>query len=263
MKARIRMSDALSGLSLSDPQPVSAVSRNGICCYMEILKELNCQAERLCRAHLLAGQIHCKNRRYHFVQEGDVLGSQVGGREDLEDATVQEPSTSIPDVKPDPEIIKVDVLASERAPGTAITFVYRVTLPNSSHYIGPVELTRTVLESTGLITCQGLRCKYPLAIPSHHVVSGWSISSDNPQLKFQAGVARCIWTYENDVSRALAIVLHLKRHGTRGKAHEYVFLRRNECFPCCTKSVLESSGWLLDRRSADSSGQSKAVVHVI
>ena len=254
----------ITGMSLNDPQPSTAVSRQGICCYMEALKGINCRAERLGRVHLIAGQIHCKNRRYDFVQDGDVLGSQIGGRKDSEAAVFLEPSTSSPGIKSGPTVTNVEALASERGSETAITFVYRVTLPNASYYIGPGKLTKSVLENTGLVACDGRKCRNKLAIPSHHVVDGWVISNDNPKLKHQAGLACCIWTYENDVARALAMVLHMKRHGMRGRmAGHYVFLRRNECFPCCTKSILESSGRLMDRRLADRDGQRNIVVHLI
>ena len=253
-----------TGMSLSDRQPFSAVSRQGICCYIEVLKGLNCQAERLGRVHLLAGQIHCKNRRHDFVEDNDVFGSQIGGREDSEAAILQEPSTSSPNIKPGPTITNVEALVSEGVSETAITFVYRVTLPNASYYIAPGKLTKSVLENTGLIVCEGRRCRSNLAIPSHHVIDGWRISSDNPKLKHQAGIACCIWTYENDVARTLAMVLHMRRHSIKSKTSgHFVFLRRNECFPCCTESILEASGRLMDRRIADKDGQRNIVVHVM
>ena len=252
------------GMSLSDRQPFTAISRQGICCYMEILRDLNCQAERLCRVHVLAGQIHCKNRRYDFVRDGDILRSQVGGAADLGSAVLLEPSTSIPQVRQCPETTKVEALATERGSESAISFVYRVTISNTSIYLGPGKLTKTVLESTGLIACKGQGCKSTLAIPSHHVHEGWTIASNSPSLRHQAGVACCIWTYQDDIARSLAMIIHMKRHGLRSQAHgQFVFLRRHECFPCSTRSVLESSGRLMDRRIADEAGQRHIVVHVI
>lgn len=252
------------GMSLSDRQPFTAVSRQGICCYMEVLSGLSCQAERLCRVHVIAGQIHCKNRRYDFVHDGDVLSSHIGGAADLDAAVILEPSIAIPEARKCPETTKTEALATERGSESAISFVYRVTLSNTSIYLGPGKLTKSVLENTGLIACRGRGCKSTLAIPSHHVYEGWTIASNSPSLRHQAGVACCIWTYQDDIARCLAMTIYMKRHGLRNSAHgQFVFLRRDECFPCSTRSVLESSGRLMDRRIADQAGQRHIVVHII
>lgn len=251
-------------MSLSDPQPFTAVSRLGICCYMEGLRDISCQAERLCIVHVIAGQIHCKNRRYDFVQDGDVLRSGIGGAADLGAAVLLEPSTSIPEVRQCPEITKTEALATERGSESAISFVYRVTLSKTLIYLCPGKLTQSVLESTGQIACTGRGCRSTLAIPSHCVQEGWNIASNSSSLEHQAGVACCIWTYQDDIARCLAIITHMKRHGLKGAVHgQFVFLRRHECFPCSTRSVLESSGRLMDRRIADQAGQKNIVVHII
>ena len=252
------------GMSLSDPQPFTAISRQGICCYMEVLKDLSCQAERLCRVHVLAGPIYCKNRRYDSVQDGNVSSSQIDGPTDLTAAVILEPSNTIPEVRQCPKITRTEALATERGGGTVIYFVYRVTLSNTSVYLGPGKLTKSVLESTGLIACRGRECTSTLAIPSHHVQEGWSIASNDASLRHQAGVACCMWTYEDDIARCLAMIIHMKRRGLKSSRHgQFVFLRRDECFPCSTRSILESSGRLMDRRTADQAGQRHIVVHVI
>lgn len=171
------------GMSLSDRQPITAVSRQGICCYMEVFRDLSCQPERLCRVRVLAGQIHCKNRRYDFVQDGDVLNSQTDGAADLDAAEILGPSTSIPEVRQCPEITKTEALATERGTDSAVSFVYRVTLSNTSVYLGPGKLTKTILESAGQIDCRGRGCKSTLAIPSHQVHKGWTIASNSPSLR--------------------------------------------------------------------------------
>ena len=139
-----------------------------------------------------------------------------------------------------------------------------MTLSETSIHLGPGMLTKTVLESSGQIACTGRGCRSTLTIPSHCVQEGWKIASNNSSLKYQAGIACCIWTYQDDIARCLAMVIHMKRHSLRGTVpDQYVFLRRHECLPCSTRSVLESSGRLMDRRIADQAGETNFVVHII
>ena len=153
---------------------------------------------------------------------------------------------------------------TERSSESAISFVYRVTPSTTSTYLSPGKLTRTVLESTGLIACAGRRCQSTLAIPSHHVHEGWTIASNSSSLSHQAGVACCIWTYQEDIARCLAMMIIAKGHGLKGQTHgQFVFLRRDECLPCSTKSVLESSGRLMNRSNGSQAGQTQILVHII
>ena len=50
----------MNGMSLHDAKPCTAIAHQEICYYLEVLKELNRQAERLCRVQVLAGQIDYK-----------------------------------------------------------------------------------------------------------------------------------------------------------------------------------------------------------
>lgn len=255
------------GMKVSDRKRCTAVSRRGVCCYIEALAALSCQAERLCKMHVLAGQIHCKNRRYDLVIDENVLGSYVAGIDYLDPAILEEPASPLPGEIMDPGTTKVEALATEQGVQTAISFVYRVTVSRVPIYVSPGLLTKSVLENTGLIACESRGCRDRPAFPCHSVEAGWRVSSgtrDNSPLKYQSGVACCIWKYQDEVARCLVMVLHMKRHGLRGEVDgQFVFLKRNECLPCCTKSVLQASGKLLNSGAADKSGQKKIVVHII
>ncbi|KAL8910019.1 MAG: hypothetical protein Q9171_004679 [Xanthocarpia ochracea] len=144
-------------MSFSDSNTCTALSRGGICCFIEALRALSPRAETVCKVHVLPGHIQCRDRRYDFVHDAEIPDSvspiirtpqDISG-EDL--AALQQPSTDVPDLMRSSTLKDTQALATERSSGASISFVYKISLPERHIYIRPGELTQFVLRDSGLI----------------------------------------------------------------------------------------------------------------
>lgn len=269
-----------SGVSLERPKPCTAVSRRGICCFIDAIRSLGCQADMLCRAHIFIGHIHYKNRSYEFIFDGDIPGEKSWTAAEINPAhrislekpwpavekhpaQIEEAQDSIPDaINTVPDITKVQALATELSSGSALTCYYRVSTSTSAVLISPGGITRWVLGRTGLIICNGYGCKRRLAFPCSIVRGGYQVpETDAPSsLTFSSRLACCVWTYQDEIARCLVMISHWN-YGANTR--HYVYLRRQECLPCCTASVLRDSSTMVPDADPKARRDRDAVAHII
>lgn len=265
------------GMSFTDPQTCTALSRRGICCFVAGLTALSCQAEIVCKVHVLPGVIQYRAHPYDSVHDGltrDSREERLDGTpaEDGSDltyaaASLQRPSLLVPTANTPHTTMDVQPLVTELTTGSSLSYVYRITLPTVPIYISPGKLTQIALRDSGLIACaSSSSCKSQLAFPCSVVERGWKVREDHPNLSYTSGIACCVWTCDDEVSRCVALALHSRTHKATKRiigGHNFVFLRRHECLPCSSQSVLRDSGMMVAKIGNKHLESPKITVHII
>ena len=260
-------------MSFTDQNIHSAISRRGVCCFIEQLRGLSCQAEAVSRVHILPGQIHCKGRTFDVVQDGNLPGKhkspENSARADTDatySATLQQPSTLVSDEYRAFNLKDIQVLVTDLAApsGTSIICLYKVNVVEGPIYIPPGELTRLVLNHSGMIACGTRGCKKELAVPCSVVEKGWRIRQDELGLTYTSGTACCIWPYNDEVARGVAISSNSKRSSNvRGISFQAFLIRRHECLPCSTQAALRLGGKRQALRKKENGEMVNHIIHII
>ena len=201
----------------------TASSSNGICCYMEALHGLSCNAAVLRRIRVLPGRIQKGDREYCEVND---FGHQL--KLPLPKATLGSESTTLPaDFRE--ENIDIKALVREDSLGSGLQFTYEAAFQGTVARIYPGIFTERVLRRTGLVTCSKRACGEHLAFPCNVVKEGWGELPYTLSREEQS--TKClIWTFrEHDFGRCVAIAT--------APVDEVIYIRKGECLPCCTKAV--------------------------
>ncbi|MCJ1245671.1 hypothetical protein MMC30_002875 [Trapelia coarctata] len=238
----------------------TALSERGVCCYVDSLRSLTCQAELVRMVHILPGHISHKGRQYMAVRDfqhtrdkpipdfAQVTPASVAIREDnlalLEN-----------------QIVRIEILANAQdLMEKAICCSYKIYTPTASFNLHPGLLMMQILIRSGQIPCgNGPQCRKQLALPCSIVQSGWQLNPNKTQnLEYSLRVACCIWPSGDDMARCIALQAHIIDKTGPGQRYT-AFVRRRECLPCCTLAVLKEGGKIVPGESPET----RHVAHII
>ena len=245
---------SVEGNNPAELEGTTATAASGICCYRECLRAFSSKAAAMHVIHVVPGHIERGTTQYDVVRDGRQDNcifpiSEPVTLTQVEGSNFRYELTTI-------GRFEVKALATESSTYRALEFYYKVLLPNgSAAQIQPGLLSDQVLERTGVLSCcRGKKCKKQLAFPCSAVQKGWTIAEDNENLHYNSGIALCIWSNQDDVARCVAFDLHNESY----LSPSTTFLRRDECLPCCSETILrESAAILRDLR------QDREVLHVM
>lgn len=202
-----------------------ASSSNGICCYIEALNGLSCDAAVLRRVHVLPGRIQRGNREYN-----EVMDFQPTFETGLPAAKLNPSNANVP-TKFINASIDVKGIVRE-VPGTsALGFYFGAQVEGKAAIICPGLLTERVLSRTFIVPCNKKTCPKSLVFPCRVVQAGWDIlaaardgGSANPDC--------VIWPFqESHFGRCLAVVAEAATWGYP------IYIRKGACLPCVTKGL--------------------------
>ena len=208
---------------------------NGICCYYECLHGLSSDAGAMRLIHVVPGHIERGASHYEVLVDGLIQGDEQP-QPILEPGSVTAANDSISPHKPIKfGELEVKALATESSEYRELFFCYKVLLPDGSPLIiRPKQFSTKILERTGLIACyRSEKCKKSLACPCNRVQKGCKVDFETEGLQLHNRVAYCIWSIQEDLGRCVAIALQT--------SNETLFIRRDECLPCCTETALRAS----------------------
>lgn len=238
---------------------IIATASNGICCYRECLHGISSDAGAMRTIHVIPGHIERGVAQYDVVDDRSHDNKMPPITEAV---TMTKAETAVPNREP----IKlgkfeIKALAKEASEYRRLHFYYKVLLPNgSSTQIQPGWFSDHVLARTGVLTChRSKKCKQNLAFPCSAVLKGWAVDYTSRDLHYTSDLALCLWSYGEDIARCVAFRLH----GTRTLDASTIFLRRDECLPCCTESVLRDSASIRRHDLPFGQGDRGAVAHII
>jgi hypothetical protein len=199
----------------------TALSYNGICCYLEVLRGLSSNATVLRRIHVVPGRIQRGDREYTAVWD-----CAPAPQSQLPKATLGVESVTLPTELRDDKI-DIKALVTEVSGGGPLIFYYQAMFQGATVRIRPGMLTQRVLERSGLITCDKRTCDRDLVFPCRVIRQGWDIGEH--WRKSGRSTDCLIWPFrEDDIGRCVAIEMGLD---------SAPYIRQGECLPCCTKSV--------------------------
>ncbi|KAL8910021.1 MAG: hypothetical protein Q9171_004681 [Xanthocarpia ochracea] len=230
---------------------IVAEASSGICCYRESLHGISSEAGAMRTIHVVPGHIERGTAQYDCV--GDL---KAGIRPAIpESVTLTKAETAIPKHEPI-RLGKFEIksLATESSEYGRLEFGYKVFLPNGSiSQIQPGRFSEQVVTRTGNVGCyRSKKCKQNLAFPCSAVLKGWTIDDSTRRLlHYNSGLALCIWSYSEDIARCVAFDIY----SVMSFGADAVFLRRDECLPCCTESALRET-------AAPSEDASRELTHI-
>ena len=244
----------------------TALSYHGVCCYVDGLRSLTGDPEAVRLIHVLSGQIRYKDRPYQEVRDGD-SGLERRSKSSLyEIAQITPASTGNPDssdtlIGPgSKKPLSLQARAFESALETTLFCSYRVLTPAGNIDLQPGILMTQILRHTGQIPCShSSRCRKILALPCSMVRRGWTVDPERTEnLTFMSSLACCIWPDRDDVEKCIILELQ-SLVGTKHLSLNTVFVRRSECLPCCTETVLREGGTITQGNPAGT----KVVMQII
>lgn len=232
-----------------------ATSSNGICCYRECLKGINSKAAAMRIIHVIPGHIERGTAQYDTVSDS--------GAPDREFATPEAATlTQVESGSLTREAVylgkfEVKALATESSTYRQLRFHYKVLLPNGFvTHIQPGMFSDHLLERAGILTCyRDKRCKQQLVFPCSTVQSGWAVEESDQGLHYNAGIAMCLWPYQQDIARCVGFAFQSSKNVF---CPETTFLRQgSECLPCCSETILRESAAIMS-----DIGQGRGIAHV-
>ena len=219
----------------------TALSRNGVCYYLEALKGLSSRPEAVRLVHILPGHIQRDNRRYDSVQDGETWFSKI--------PVGQTEAWTSPNLPPPMDFgdVEVKAMAVERSKNRVLQFYYMVTVSthglHSTHnltaMLQPCEITRHVLQQdTASDACSGgSTCGKQLAGRCFAVRNGWRFP--RPEGEWLVEATFYVWNLSTDIARCLALeAVHYTGNNYSTTPESAIHIRRQECLPCSTWRLL-------------------------
>jgi hypothetical protein len=269
-----------------------ALSKFGVCIYLQSLRGISCRPEMMRQIHLIPGYISHKDRRYERVF--DVISKETTisyllKQKDLETISYEVTrSDSFQNVALQPVgLVKMHAFVVEPFDGESIRFCYRASVPSGSVDINPGLFTERVLLNAGLLHCHSqhrlkTQTGKDLSLESAIITRGWALGEDTAsRLPHTFQIACCIWRLSNDENARCLAFEYQNQHfyaptseqedsgldyyrKRRGRAipipnrHVRVFLRQQQCLHCCTSILARTHGGVLDLRAED-----KVIAHIV
>ncbi|KAL8859000.1 MAG: hypothetical protein Q9178_004481 [Gyalolechia marmorata] len=252
---RLLFDGSLGEASEGGDRYIVAEASSGICCYRESLHGINSEAGVMRIIHVVPGHIERRAAQYDIV---DDEGFEDWRTTITEPVTLSKAETAIPkDKSARLGKFEIKAVATESSAYRHLHFNYKVSLPNgSTTSIKPGQFSNNVLARTGILTCYHSKtCKQNLAFPCSAVVKGWVVHDRTPGLYWHSELALCLWFYSEDIARCVAF----DQQCARVRDERTTFLRRDECLPCCTESILREH----DNMFEPDRSHTRAVAHVI
>ena len=217
----------------------TAAVHRGFCYHLGCLLLLNTQAEVMKMVHILPGHIQVDDTRIEAVVD------EAEGYDDIRNENIPELQYTILGetdlvtriILPQQNRMVVEAIGLTRAEDFHLSFFYNVTTSEGTKLsIRPGLFTQNLSDRTGVVACGHLletEGQRRLAFSCAIVREGWNASRKLYDEVIAASESRfpCyVWSQRSEISRCVALAL-LGRDASR------VFVQRDECLSCCTKTI--------------------------
>ena len=243
--------------------PITALCYNGVCCYADVLRYPTCNPENTRLVHVLPGQIRYKDLSYQQIQDShtDSNPAPSGPFQEIarvSPAPVQGGGTLSNVDRQSP--YELQAIAFKSSIQTVLFCSYRILTPTGSLNLYPSRFMMRVLQRSGQVPCsRSSKCRKGLAMSCSIVDDGWVVDPEKTKnLTFLSNIACCLWPDRHDVEKCIVLANHpiigISNMSTNG-----IFLRRDECLPCCTEALLKEGGKISTHQRAGH----KLVMHIV
>ena len=215
------------------PQDCTAAVNCGLCYYLDCLRSISSDAETTRMVHIVPGHIQRGDKQFNHVYDSSMPSPkaapvQADFLEGFQPTSIVGQARRLD--------LKIEMLGIETTTDQKLIVYYQVTMPGESVIqLQPGRISEAVLHGTGILTCKHMHCTERLLLPCALVRQGWRVPyvcDVRTWVSASAGPKCLIWPQMDDFARCIAIQLHLD-------FPEKIVIRRNECIPCCTVSLVQ------------------------
>ena len=231
---------------ISDQPLCTAMVKEGVCLWIDALRNLSADAASMACIHIAPGQIMYKDCTYTSIWDMSHVCEEP--LSSLSPVDFGEAPTTTLQPEPHQPNYALRILAQERAEGGTIRLVYGLNERTIERTLQPGIITEELLMATGRVPCPQETCSNEIVLPCWQRRSGWNfggelirISHESFEERYSVGF---IWNASSSISKLLAIEgcrrLAWKRRGTfRSSA---ILLRSDQCMSCMTRYMKTFAG---------------------
>ncbi len=218
------------------PQDCTAAVNRGLCYYLDCLRSISSDAETARMVHIVPGHIQRGDKQFNNVYDiahcsmpsPKAAPVQADVLEGFQPTSIVGQARRLD--------LKIEMLGMETTTDQVLMVYYQATMPKGPVVrLQPGLISKAALQGTGILTCEHMHCPERLLLPCALVRQGWLVSGDcdvRTWARTSAGPKCLIWPQMDNFARCIAIQLHLD-------SPENILIRRNECIPCCTVSLVQ------------------------
>ncbi len=234
-----------------DESQCTAIVKDGVCLWIDALRNLSADPASMATIHIAPGQIVYKEWNYTSIWDlshasEDLLSS-------LTPAYFGEAPTTTLQEEPNQAHNAFRILAQERAESGTIRLVYGLNKETFERTLQPGIITEEILMATARVPCpQGATCSDETALPCWQRRSGWNFEALSiqrcqlcPGESYSAGY---IWNASSPISKLLAIegcrILAWFKHKHFNSSA--ILIRSDQCMACMTRYITtfrEQASW--------------------
>ena len=228
----------------SEPQ-CTAVSKDGVCLWIDALRNLSTDPASMATIHIAPGQIVHKDWIYTSIW--DLSHASEGALGSFNPVDFGEGPTNTLQEEPNQPHDALRILAQERAESGTIRLVYGLNEKTFERTLQPGIITEAILMATARVPCpQGATCSNEIALPCWQRRSGWNfenspigITSPRPGEIDSVGF---IWNASSSLSKLLAIegCRSLAWYNYRSFSSSAILIRSDQCMACMTRYMVNS-----------------------
>lgn len=237
----------------------TALSRAGVCIWLDALRSANDNPGSMSTVHVVPGQIMCKNTSYASVWDLSSGSEELEGGMPVVEFTTHETSAALP-LQSSRLDLRLQALATEREVEGTIGFAYQVKSRCPSRYLQPGILTEELLVLTARFPCaKTTSCLEDLPMPFHLRRTGWNFTNyeieihpEREKIRFKDDYAILLWSASDPLSKLLAIEgcrISSWYSTLEAEASSLALIRSSQCMACLARYLRGSKEQLMWERS--------------
>jgi len=264
--------------TMSTKPHCTALSRAGVCMWLDALRNANADPSTMSTIHVLPGQIYYRNRQYTSVWDMyEISLKRLGPNMPPATFALSGASADLPMEVPLSNL-GLQALVMEPATEGTLRFAFQVKNRSDLRYLQPGILTEALLAFTGLFPCSRTPdCSNAPPASSYLRISGWDFHtrSNNPlmdKIRFNDGGAFLLWAAHDPISKLLAIEglrMSTLSYGDKDRL-SLPLLGSRQCMVCLASYWQRSKNTLITERMAYTNPQGlstypnpKCFIHIV
>ena len=225
-----------------EPQ-CTAIVKNGVCIWIEALRNLSVDAAKMATIHVASGQIVYKDWNYTSIW--DLSHASVELLSSLTRVDFGEVPTTMLREEPNQSHNALHILAQERAETGTIRLVYGLDEKRFERTLQPGIITEELLMATAQVACpRGATCHDELTLPCWQRKSGWDCANllGDRSSHIPSGESYSVgfmWHASSLLSKLLAIE-GCRMMAWYNSAHfnnSAILIHSDQCMACMTRYV--------------------------
>lgn len=226
-----------------DQSQCTAIVKNGVCLWIDALRNLSADPASMATVHVAPGQIVYKERNYTSIWDLSHASDDLVNTR-LTPAYFGEAPTTTLQEEPNQPHNAFRILAQERAESGTIRLVYGLNEERFEGTLQPGIITEEILMATARVPCpQGATCSDETDLPCWQRRSGWKCENlpiQPPHLcRGESYSVGFIWNASSPISKLLAIegCRTLAWYKDNRYTSSAILIRSDQCMACMTRYI--------------------------